>query len=55
MSELHMFHFYFFQLAPKTCSFVVFTPVAVEHGIIVILIKIDILFSKHHVQEHISK
>ena len=38
-----------------TCSFVVFASAAVTHGIIVILMKIDILFYEHHVQAHIPK
>ena len=36
----------------STCSFVGFASAAVAHGIIVILIKIDILFYEHHVQAH---
>ena len=37
------------------CSFVVFESAAVAHGIIAILIKIDILFYEHHVQAHICE
>ena len=47
MSELHMYHFYFFSIGActfSTCSFVVFPSAAVAHAFIVILIKIDILF-----------
>ena len=50
--------FFFFQLAPARfprAFFVVFASAAVAHGIIVILIKINILFYGHHVQAHISK
>ena len=57
MSELHMYHFYFFSIGActfSTCSFVVFPSAAVAHAFIVILIKINILFYEHHVQAHIS-
>ena len=42
MSELHMYHFYFFLICDCTCSacsFVVFALAAVAHGIIVLLKK----------------
>ena len=55
MSELHMYHFYFFLICActcPTCSFVVIASAAVAHGIIV-LFKKSISYFMNIMYKHI--